>query len=96
MLPDTQFYTTSEGGAAIFNSQTQWVADHVIGDQLAFVSHVGDIVQNGAAYEIEWTRADTAMDSLDGLIPYSAIPGNHDFDTVHDHTNGTRWHGRIR
>ena len=91
MLPDTQHYSTSAGGAAIFNSQTQWIADNVIGDQLAFVSHVGDIVQNGAANEVEWTRADTAMDLLDGAIPYSAIAGNHDFDTVHDHSSAVKY-----
>ena len=49
--------------------------------------------------ELEWMRADTAMDILDGdllanpdgLIPYSVVPGNHDYDVVNDNTSADRF-----
>ncbi|MEZ6048312.1 MAG: hypothetical protein R3C11_22610 [Planctomycetaceae bacterium] len=39
--------------------------------------HLGDIVQT-AAVEQEWVHAHKAMRLLDGILPYSMVPGNHD------------------
>ena len=68
-LPDTQFYTeepqgqNSGGGGhnGIFKAQTQWIADHRVDSNIAFVIQLGDCVQNGDANEIEWKRADTSL-----------------------------------
>jgi len=77
MLPDTQHY--SQDNPAIFYAQTQWVADHVATDNLVFLTHMGDLVQTGSI-KAEWDVADTAMATLDGVIPYAVAPGNHDYD----------------
>ncbi|MBK7852806.1 MAG: metallophosphoesterase [Bacteroidetes bacterium] len=92
-LPDTQFYTeepqglNSGGGGhnGIFKAQTQWIADHRLDSNIAFVVQLGDCAQNGDANLIEWMRADTSMKNIefpnvpivDG-IPYGICVGNHD------------------
>src|SRR5688572_8408218 len=79
VLPDTQFY--SESFPATFHAQTQWIVDHAATNNIKFVTHLGDVTQNGGAL-IEWWRADAAMDRLDTLpsLPYSVAIGNHDYD----------------
>jgi len=92
-LPDTQFYTeelpgTNSGGGgnnAIFKAQTQWIADHRVDSNIAFVVELGDCVQNGNMNEIEWKRADTSMKNIENPnvpiphgIPYTVCVGNHD------------------
>jgi len=89
MLPDTQFY--SQSYPAQFTAQTEWIVDHIAENNLAFVSHVGDVVLSSSS-ELEWTRADVSIDTLDGdllanpdgLIPYSVLPGNHDIGNSHE------------
>ena len=44
MLPDTQLY--SENNPEIFHDQTRWVAEHIAEENIRFVTHVGDVVQN--------------------------------------------------
>ncbi len=87
VLPDTQFY--SETFPQLFNAQTQWIVDNVLQENIQFVSHVGDIVQNGGEgpdlNALEWARADAAMSILDDnlpSLPYGAVLGNHDLDIV--------------
>ncbi len=88
IIPDTQFYSAEMNGGtpAIFEAQTQWIVDNKDVLNIAYVDHVGDIVQNGDTYESEWVNAWSAMGTLEdtiatGLpdgIPYSATVGNHD------------------
>jgi hypothetical protein len=93
VLPDTQFYSQSYPDT--FKAQTRWIVDHKASDSIAFVSHLGDIVQTGSS-TTQWTNADAAMDILDGnlattpdgLIPYSATIGNHDYRTMYTKPNG--------
>lgn len=76
-LPDTQNYSSDY--PQIFNSQTQWVASRFVPDGIAFVTHLGDVV-NDAATLSQWTTAKSAMSTLDGAgVPYGICPGNHDF-----------------
>ena len=96
-LPDTQFYTeepqgqNSGGGGhnGIFKAQTQWIADHRVDSNIAFVVQLGDCVQNGDANEIEWKRADTSLKKIENPnvpitdgIPYGICVGNHDQGTI--------------
>jgi len=75
-LPDTQY--ESQYYPAVFTSQTQWIVDNEIANNIIFITHLGDIVQT-ANNETQWINADTAMDFLDPAgIPYSVGPGNHD------------------
>jgi autotransporter-associated beta strand protein len=93
-LPDTQYYSQNAGGAlaATFFEQTQWYADSRAALNIAFISHLGDMVQSGdnGTDNSEWTVADTAMRFIEdavrtGLlhgIPWGGAPGNHDQTTV--------------
>jgi len=90
VLPDTQFYAQSY--PATFDAQTQWILDHKTTNNIQFVTHVGDIVQNAASGPdrnlLEWTRADEALHRLDGVLPYSVALGNHDYDVKDLHSAG--------
>ena len=91
ILPDTQFYSQNSGGnlTAIFNAQTQWIVNNRIARNIAFVSHMGDITQNGdnGGNPVEWNNANAALSLLEdpattGLpqgMPFGVLPGNHDF-----------------
>jgi len=75
VLPDTQFY--SEKFPETYVAQTRWIREHAKKHDIRFVIHVGDIVQNPSV-EKEWKNADRAHRLLDGKVPYSVLPGNHD------------------
>ncbi len=74
-LPDTQFY--SEKFPETFLAQTAWIARRRAGLGIAFVTHLGDVVQHAGATN-EWARALRALEVLDGAVPYSVCLGNHD------------------
>ena len=90
-MPDTQYYSAFPGNYKYFTAQVNWIAANLTTRSLAFVSHLGDIVDSGAFLESQWKAADKAFKVLDGdltktpngLIPYSAVPGNHDYDIVY-------------
>src|SRR3954471_3645152 len=75
ILPDTQYYSQSD--PATFNAQTQWIVDNKAAMNIAFVHHVGDIVNHGWDLT-QWSRAVTAMNKLNGVVPYGVSAGNHD------------------
>ena len=75
LLPDTQFY--SEKYPASYIAQTLWIRERLVKDNVKFVIHLGDIVQTSTKLP-EWKNADRAMEILDGVVPYSVAPGNHD------------------
>jgi hypothetical protein len=76
LLPDTQFY--SQLYPQTYAAQTRWIRDHVEHHNIKFVIHLGDIVENHNDNEEEWRNADRAHRILDGVAPYSMLPGNHD------------------
>ena len=86
VLPDTQFYSKSY--PAIFSSQTQWIVANQNTLNIAYVAHVGDIVDSYNQTS-QWDNALAAMSLLEdplttGLgdgIPYGLVPGNHDDPT---------------
>jgi len=91
VLPDTQYYAAFPGNYKHFTGQVNWIKANITARSLAFVSHVGDIVDSGALLVNQWKAADKAFKVLDGdlktqpdgLIPYGAVPGNHDYDIVY-------------
>jgi len=88
LLPDTQNY--SEKYPETYLEQTNWIAENVEDENIKFVIHLGDIVQNSDREE-EWQNADKAhrvFDEANPPIPYSVVPGNH--DVVH-HGDVTTW-----
>jgi hypothetical protein len=81
LLPDTQNY--SEKYPETYMAQMQWIRDNAEKENIAFVIHLGDVVQNFHA-EKEWQAADAAHKILDGHVPYSMLPGNHDMKYVEE------------
>ncbi|HYW80417.1 MAG TPA: metallophosphoesterase [Thermoguttaceae bacterium] len=75
LLPDTQFY--SEKFSETYLVQTEWIKQHAEADNTKFVIHLGDLVQT-ANVEEQWQNCDKAQSVLDGVVPYSVLPGNHD------------------
>jgi 3',5'-cyclic AMP phosphodiesterase CpdA len=74
LLPDTQYYSLSYPDTYL--AQTSWIAANVQRLQIPYVLHLGDIVDQNSP--LEWQRATQAMAELDGLVPYTVAPGNHD------------------
>jgi hypothetical protein len=73
-LPDTQYYSFSYPG--IFLSQVSWIVANVQRLRIPYVFHLGDIVDQNTP--LEWQRAAQAMWLLEGVVPYTVVPGNHD------------------
>ncbi|MGE4285084.1 MAG: metallophosphoesterase [Phycisphaerae bacterium] len=86
VLPDTQHY--SRNYPETFAAQTQWVADNKEAENIAFLTQLGDIVNNGGSDPNQWVNADAAIDILDGVLPYSVTLGNHDLHTPHERYDG--------
>ncbi len=95
-LPDTQYYSQNTGGqrAATYDAQTQWMVDNRDALNIAFVSHMGDIVQSGDfnGNPREWLVADAAMRRIESQpetlrahgLPWGGAPGNHDQSPIGD------------
>ena len=89
VIPDTQLYR-GEGAYVkkgmppqkgptcnpAFKSRVDWIAENLEKEKIAFVSHVGDIVD--ARNEHQWKYASGLMKRLDGKIPFGLSVGNHD------------------
>jgi len=93
-LPDTQYYSENTGGTRFhqFLDQTNWIVSQRDAMNIAFVSHMGDIVDDGDSIPEEWVNANQAMTLLEDHattlraygIPFGAAPGNHDQSTNGD------------
>lgn len=79
-LPDTQGYVITPTYTEVLRTQLQWIVANRQRLNLAFVTGLGDIVDNDLS-SAQWSRATDSMAILDqGSIPYAVLPGNHDFD----------------
>ena len=110
MLPDSQYYCSGghDGEAEMFYAQTEWIVDQHEALNVAWVAHVGDLVNDGDDAPDQWVVADQAMAILEdpattGLaagIPYGIAPGNHDQSPNGDPTGTTEnfnaWFGSER
>ena len=92
VLPDTQNYVDDLLTYSHFTAQTQWIADQIELESnprnIQFVSHLGDVVSH-ANDPNQWLRADAAMDTLNNLVKYSVLPGNHDYEATNLKNSGT-------
>ena len=75
VLPDTQNY--SEKHPETYLTQTRWIAEQCKDRNIACVLHLGDVTNRNSS--AEWKNASRAMETLDGVIPYFIVPGNHDY-----------------
>jgi len=73
-LPDTQLY--SKRSPEIFAAQIEWIIHNQGAENIAFVTHLGDIVD--ANIPQEWEPATRILRRLDGVVPYGLCVGNHD------------------
>ena len=84
VLPDTQNYVAAGGNRAMFDTQTEWIVNNAVGENIAYVTHLGDIV-NTNANTSEWDIAGKLTNPIGALtrldqagIPYGLTLGNHD------------------
>jgi hypothetical protein len=98
-MGDTQVLVQTATGRQVFSDNTQWLADNKASLNLAFVTQLGDVVENGKYGRTtvppsstdnvdEWNGADAAMSNLDGVVGWGTAIGNHEFDWV-DVISGT-------
>lgn len=83
VLPDTQHYVRDN--PHIFQSQTAWITNNA--DSISFVIHVGDLTNANNA--TQWPIAASAMSLMDGNVPYTFTPGNHDMGGNNAQTRNT-------
>jgi autotransporter-associated beta strand protein len=80
-LPDTQYYSASY--PEIFDAQTSWIVNNRTAENIAFVTHLGDVVDSRDNTQ-QWTNAVHSMNIIKDSapeLPYSVCMGNHDFLT---------------
>jgi hypothetical protein len=81
VLPDTQHYSMND--PATFNAQTQWIVNHQTSDNIIYVAHEGDLVNDYGDNSTEWSNANAAMSLLDTAnIAYGMSLGNHDLPSA--------------
>jgi hypothetical protein len=80
MLPDTQHY--SRRYHDLFMAQTEWIKENRDKENIVFVTHVGDVVNDRKKDMNEWVVANQAMSVLDGVVPWGVAIGNHDYDNT--------------
>jgi len=76
VLPDTQGYVTKKT-ERVFSAEIDWILDQRESQNIHFVSHVGDIINNYDA-DAEWAVARRQMMKLRGTLPFAFSVGNHD------------------
>ena len=81
LIPDTQNY--SQSYPATYSAQTQWIKDNADAQNIKFAIHLGDIV-NSPTTAAQWQNASGAQAILDGHVPNSVLPGNHDMVNPYD------------
>ena len=92
-IGDTQVLVKTSEGQQVFSNNTQWLADNAAELHLAFVTQLGDIVENGKYGRTsvppsstnnvdEWNGADVALSILDGIVGWGTLIGNHEYDWV--------------
>ncbi len=101
VLPDAQMYTGLLGGGTsnMFIAQTEWAISNRVSGNIAYVTQLGDISNNGdnPAYVFQWYNATNAMYRLenpartqlpDGMA-YGVAVGNHEFSPIGNAAVGT-------
>lgn len=78
-LPDTQAYAAKS--PETFAAIMQWILDNREAQRIAFVTHVGDIVDKNSDPK-QWDVARRCMMMLHGVVPFGFSVGNHDMVTA--------------
>lgn len=75
VLPDTERY--ADRYPHFLDAQLAWIAASAAERRIACAMHLGDITQNNLP--VEWARVRRAYDRLGGQVPFTLLPGNHDY-----------------
>jgi hypothetical protein len=78
VIPDTQYmFDLDRGDSAPLKATLQYLVDHQKSENIVFISHLGDLVENGRKSEIDDISA--RFEVLDRCrVGYSVLAGNHD------------------
>ncbi len=92
VIPDTQAYrgkgckATPDSTEPVTNvhleAQVDWIIANREAHNIAFVTHVGDIVDKNNLDQ--WTVAKQHLDKLHGVVPFALTVGNHDMTSKGD------------
>lgn len=86
VVPDTQYMVASQNAQTPehFRAQLDWIVSQKDALNIKFVTHIGDLVENGGITS-EWDLASDIMKILEqGGVAYGVAPGNHDTDALKD------------
>ena len=83
VIPDTQDYIPA--APHVFAAEIDWVCANREAQNIRFVSHVGDVV-NDCRVPSQWETARKLMLRLDGHVPFGFSPGNRDMAPDGDST----------
>jgi len=92
VLPDTQnMLGVKTANNDMVATMTAWIVDNVAERDIAFVTHVGDIVDRGHD-PLEWQRAHEQLGALAGSVPYGIALGDHDYEVEEDMGSSTAYY----
>ncbi|MFC8245947.1 LamG-like jellyroll fold domain-containing protein [Streptomyces chartreusis] len=89
VMPDTQYLFDGPSiNAAPIEASLRYLLEHGREDNIVFLSHLGDLTENGA--KEEFTAIGKAFELLDGRgVGYSVLAGNHDVKSSTNDQRGT-------
>ena len=87
VIPDTQNYASDQEWIEHVRNQAEWISDNRDRYNIVFATHEGDLVNDGSD-QVQWDRIESALEPLDGQVPYSVSPGNHDWSDTYDKASG--------
>ena len=73
-LPDTQYMTQNHPGA--LQTMVTWLVENGKSKNIQYIIGLGDITNSNS--QREWSTVIRQTNKLNGYIPYSLVPGNHD------------------
>ncbi|SEO73463.1 Calcineurin-like phosphoesterase [Halogranum amylolyticum] len=88
VVPDTQKYVRRSSLVSYARDQTEWIADNLETENIAFVTHEGDWVDDGSS-RTEWRRMHRVWNAIEGKVPYAAAVGDHDYAVEEDRGSST-------
>lgn len=98
-VPDTQKYVRDSSLVSYAQDQTDWIAANLDDENIVFVTHEGDWVDNGSS-RTQWRRMNRVWNAIEGKVPYAAAIGDHDYAVEEDRSSSTanyrRYFGKRR
>ncbi|MBR5569318.1 MAG: metallophosphoesterase [Oscillospiraceae bacterium] len=75
VIPDQQVLTALH--PEDLNRIYQWIADNAEKENIKFAINLGDITDYNS--EKEWLLSLEVLEKIQGIVPYSFVPGNHEY-----------------